>query len=62
MKLDMIGIVTKDMAKATSFYETLGFSIMGEPTADYRELDNQGVRISLNSSKMIASIYMAMNL
>lgn len=57
MKLDMIGIVTKDMEQATLFYETLGFSVIGNPTTDYLELDNQGVRISLNSSKMIASIY-----
>lgn len=57
MKLDMIGIISHDLEKATAFYELLGFSVVGEVTKDYLELNNNGVRISLNSSQMIASIY-----
>lgn len=57
MKLDMIGIISHDLEKATAFYELLGFSVVGEVTTDYLELNNDGVRISLNSSQMIASIY-----
>ena len=57
MKLDMIGIITHDIQKATAFYELLGFSVVGEATTDYLELNNDGVRISLNSSQMIAGIY-----
>lgn len=57
MKLDMVGIITKDMAKATIFYQHLGFSVVGTPSEDYLELDNQGVRLSLNSSQMLKNIY-----
>jgi lactoylglutathione lyase len=58
MKLDMIGIVTKDMKKAIKFYETLGFTINKEVSSeDYVELNNNGVRISLNTAKMLAGIY-----
>lgn len=57
MKLDMIGIVTQDIKKATAFYELLGFSVISEASPDYLELNNKGVRISLNSSQTLASIY-----
>lgn len=57
MKLDMLGIVTKNMTMAIDFYEMLGFSVIGDSTEDYVELNNKNVRISLNTSKMVADIY-----
>lgn len=57
MKLDMIGIITKDIKKAVEFYETLGFKMIDSSSEDYIELDNNGVRISLNTAKMVTSIY-----
>lgn len=57
MKLDMIGIITKDIKKAVEFYETLGFKTIDSSSEDYIELDNNGVRISLNTAKMVANIY-----
>lgn len=53
----MIGIITKDLKKAVEFYETLGFKTIDSSSEDYVELDNNGVRISLNTAKMVASIY-----
>ncbi|WP_314061719.1 VOC family protein [uncultured Vagococcus sp.] len=57
MRLDMVGIVVSDMAKAIEFYEVLGFKVIGDPKQAYVELTNQGVRISLNTRDMIAGIY-----
>ena len=57
MKLDMVGIVTKDMEEAIKFYETLGFAVSSDISEDYVELNNDGVRISLNTTKMVAGIY-----
>lgn len=57
MKLDMVGIIVKNMEKAVQFYELLGFTPIGDQTQAYVELTNQGVRISLNTREMITSIY-----
>ncbi|GEK38225.1 MULTISPECIES: VOC family protein [Enterococcus] len=57
MKLDMIGIITKDMEKSIEFYALLGFIANGATTEEYVELAHEGIRISLNTSKMIAGIY-----
>lgn len=57
MKLDMVGIVTKDMEAAIAFYEQLGFTTVGDLTGGYVELDNDGVRISLNTVEMLAGVY-----
>lgn len=57
MKLDMVGIIVQDMEKACAFYQHLGFEIKSEKRADYVELDNHGVRISLNSKEIIEGIY-----
>lgn len=57
MKLDMVGIITADLTKAVEFYQHLGFEVQGESSDDYLELNNAGVRISLNSKKMIEGIY-----
>ena len=53
----MVGIVTKNMEQAIKFYETLGFTAQGTSNDDYVELNNKGVRISLNTSKMVSGIY-----
>lgn len=53
MKLDMVGIITKDMPGAIEFYETLGFQTVARESSDYVELQHEGVRISLNTAKMI---------
>ena len=57
MKLDMVGIIVNDMTQALSFYQTLGFNVLGEASPDYTELQNNGVRISLNSLQMITGVY-----
>jgi catechol 2,3-dioxygenase-like lactoylglutathione lyase family enzyme len=57
MKLDMVGIVVNDIKAAQLFYKRLGFEVQGEGMADYLELENEGVRISLNTAKMIEGIY-----
>ena len=57
MKLDMVGIITKNMEQALAFYQVLGFTPLGQHSEDYMELANDGVRISLNSRKMVAGIY-----
>lgn len=53
----MIGIITKDMTKAVKFYRELGFKILKEFGEDYIELDNEGVRISINTKEMVSNIY-----
>lgn len=57
MKLDMVGIIVADMAAAIKFYEALGFQTVGEREAPYVELNNESLRISLNTKEMIEGIY-----
>jgi catechol 2,3-dioxygenase-like lactoylglutathione lyase family enzyme len=57
MKLDMVGIIVESMEEAVLFYERLGFQALGEKEADYVELAHEGIRISLNTKKMIEGIY-----
>lgn len=57
MKLDMVGIIVESMEQAILFYEHLGFEVVGEKDADYVELNNDGMRISLNTKNMIEGIY-----
>ncbi|WP_375179202.1 VOC family protein [Enterococcus rotai] len=57
MKLDMVGIIVESMEEAILFYERFGFEALGEKEADYVELNNEGMRISLNTKKMIEGIY-----
>lgn len=57
MKLDMIGIVVSDMNKALEFYQALGFTVSADYGGDYKELNNDGVRLSLNTQSMVAGIY-----
>lgn len=53
----MVGLVVSDMEAACLFYERLGLKVAGEMDENYTELENDGVRISLNSKKMVAGIY-----
>lgn len=57
MKLDMVGIIVESMEQSVLFYERLGFKVIGEKEADYVELAHEGIRISLNTKKMISGIY-----
>lgn len=57
MKLDMIGIIVESMEQAVLFYERLGFEVLGETSSDYVELNNEGMRMSLNTKNMIEGIY-----
>ena len=41
MKLDMVGIIVNDMTQALSFYQTLGFNVLGEASPDYTELHRE---------------------
>lgn len=54
---DIVGNIVNDMTQALSFYQTLGFNVLGEASPDYTELQNNGVRISLNSLQMITGVY-----
>lgn len=58
MKLDMIGVVVENMGKAIDFYELLGLKVIeGDRQSAYVELDNEGVRISLNTKDMITGVF-----
>ncbi|EGC68389.1 hypothetical protein HMPREF9087_2979 [Enterococcus casseliflavus ATCC 12755] len=37
MKLDMVGIITKNMEQALAFYQVLGFTPLGQHSEDYME-------------------------
>ncbi|MDT2814223.1 VOC family protein [Vagococcus carniphilus] len=57
MKLDMVGLIVENMKEAISFYQLLGFQLLeGDETASYVELNNEGVRISLNKIEMITEV------
>ncbi|MEG0254742.1 MAG: VOC family protein [Vagococcus sp.] len=57
MKLDMIGIIVKDMKRAITFYQMLGLNVIfGDEKADYVELNNASVRLSLNTKQMITTV------
>lgn len=56
MKLDMVGIIVKDMTKAIAFYTLLDFTVR-EHYGEYVELHNDGVRLSLNTQHMITQVY-----
>ena len=57
MKLGMVGIIVDDMEKAIKFYECIGFPIKARYGEDYVELEERGIRISLNTKKMIEGMY-----
>lgn len=58
MKLDMVGVIVRDMEKAIRFYQQLGFNVsVGNKKEPYVELDHEGVRISLNKIELIEDVY-----
>ncbi|MGO3732958.1 MAG: VOC family protein [Vagococcus sp.] len=57
MKLDMVGIIVSDMETAINFYELLGLTpTFWDKNAEYVELSNEGVRMSLNTRDMIEQV------
>lgn len=58
-KLDMIGLVCKDVASSLRFYSTLGLDVpQPEPGEPFCEMTlDGGVRLSWNDVEMIKSIY-----
>ncbi|OUS76357.1 glyoxalase [Paenibacillus sp. MY03] len=59
IRLDMVGIVTKDMGRALAFYRLLGLSIPENKDNDMHvEVEAQdGVRLAFDKQEMIADIY-----
>lgn len=59
IRLDLVGIVTKDMRKALSFYRLLGLSIPDNSDNEMHvEVKGQGgVRLAFDKQEMIADIY-----
>lgn len=57
-KLDMLGIVTKDMAESIRFYRLLGLEIPDpDPSEDYFEITlPNGLRLSWNKLEMVKGI------
>jgi catechol 2,3-dioxygenase-like lactoylglutathione lyase family enzyme len=58
LKLDMVGIVVKDMKRALDFYRALGFDI---PEADngqmHVEIKHEGVRIAFDTIDVARDVY-----
>ncbi|MBM7585444.1 putative glyoxalase superfamily protein PhnB [Bacillus pakistanensis] len=58
IKLDMVGIVVKDMKKALDFYRVLGFSIPENMNGEQHvEVNQDGVRLAFDTQDMIHEIY-----
>jgi uncharacterized glyoxalase superfamily protein PhnB len=58
IKLDMIGIVVKDMKKALDFYRVLGFSIPEKLNVEpHVEVNQNGFRLAFDTQEMISDIY-----
>lgn len=58
VKLDLIGIVVKDMKKALDFYRVLGLEIPGSADEDkHVEVAQSGFRLAFDTQEMIKDIY-----
>lgn len=58
VKLDMIGIVVKDMGKALDFYRALGFAIPSDQeAAPHVEIAHEGVRIAFDTQEVARDVY-----
>jgi uncharacterized glyoxalase superfamily protein PhnB len=58
IKLDMVGIVIKDMKRALDFYRTLGFEISSEwDSQAHVEVDQGGVRLAFDTVEVATSVY-----
>lgn len=57
IRLDMIGIVVKDIADSIRFYRTLGLEIPDSDGSPYHEIAlDSGVRLSWNAESMMKDI------
>ncbi|MBM7569271.1 VOC family protein [Paenibacillus sacheonensis] len=58
IKLDMIGIVVKDMKKALDFYRALGFDVPAEQDGQpHVEIQQDGVRIAFDKVETAREVY-----
>ncbi|ANZ95342.1 glyoxalase [Brochothrix thermosphacta] len=58
MKLDMVGIIVKDMKASLAFYRALGFSFPDNAEKEaYVEVDQGGVRLSFNTEEMVTPLF-----
>lgn len=58
IKLDMVGIVVKDMKKALDFYRVLGLSIPESANEEpHVEVSQNGFRLAFDTQSMIKDIY-----
>ncbi|WYP27302.1 VOC family protein [Alkalihalobacillus sp. FSL W8-0930] len=58
IKLDMVGIVVKDMKRALDFYRTLGFEIASEmDNQAHVEVNQDGVRLAFDTVEVATSVY-----
>lgn len=58
LKLDMVGIVVKDMKAALDFYRVLGFEIPeSENESLHVEIDQEGVRLAFDQLSMAKEIF-----
>ena len=56
MKLDMIGIITKDIKKAVEFYETLGFKMI-DSKIELAFLCDSTIEVDALYNKMVTAGY-----
>ncbi|MGD7008254.1 VOC family protein [Metabacillus sp. 84] len=58
IKLDMVGIVVKDMKKALNFYRILGLEIPEQANQEsHVEVSQNGFRLAFDTQEMIRDIY-----
>ncbi|MFD2370224.1 VOC family protein [Brevibacillus sp. GCM10020057] len=58
IKLDMVGIVTKDMKKSLDFYRLLGLDIPESANADVHvEVVQDGVRLAFDTVEVARDVY-----
>ncbi|MFS0645231.1 VOC family protein [Siminovitchia sp. 179-K 8D1 HS] len=58
IKLDMVGIVVKDMKRALDFYRILGFDIAEDADKEIHvEVDQNGVRLAFDTQELAKEVY-----
>ncbi|MGG3575300.1 VOC family protein [Bacillus gobiensis] len=58
IKLDMVGIVVKDMKKALNFYRVLGFEIPESANEEpHAEVEQAGCRLAFDTQEIAKSVY-----
>lgn len=62
IKLDMVGVVVKDMKKSLDFYRVLGFAIPQAANEELHvEVDQGGVRLAFDTQEVAKSVYGSWN-